>query len=415
MKAPTLETGLKQARVLVCAGTGGVGKTTVAAALGIQAALEGRRTLVITIDPARRLADALGLASIESTPTAIDLLPSESLSETPAAASLERATGGRLDAVMLDPKPTFDRLITRLTDDLEAQRRILDNRIYRHLSEALAGSAEYAAMEQVHEFVESGEYDLVVVDTPPSSHALDFLRAPRRLREFLESRFVKSLVRPAMSASRFGFRFFSRPLHRMFSLLERIAGVGFLDDLSEFLSAIDGLSEGFRDRATRIEEVLSGQDTNFVLVCGAVSSSGSGTLEFLEELDSLNVQLAAVVVNRVRPWPLLESPGAWRRRCTREMRDRDEAHLRKAFSEQTPESQEVAAQQATSLIASLSESARICEREEESIEALNARAARRQLRCHLIPELPDNLDRFAGLLEIGSRLRAPEPTTSGPG
>ena len=186
-------------------------------------------------------------------------------------------------------------------------------------------------MEQVRDAVESGHYDLVIVDTPPSSHALDFLRAPRRLREFLESRFVKALVQPAMSASRFGFRVFGRSLHRMFSLLDRIAGVGFLDDLTEFLSAIDGLSEGFRERATRVEAVLLGDHASFVLVCAVTSKSEPGTLEFLNELDDLGVHLAAVIVNRVRPWPLDESAGAWRARTTSLALARDGKTLRAAF------------------------------------------------------------------------------------
>ena len=161
---------LDQARVLVCAGTGGVGKTTISAALAVRAAERGRRALVLTIDPARRLADALGMARLTSEPTRVELDLSD------------EETAGTLDAMMLDPKPTFDALVHRLTQDPAARRRILENRIYRHLSEALSGSAEYAAMEQVRDAVESGHYDLVLVDTPPAAHALDFLAAPRRLR-----------------------------------------------------------------------------------------------------------------------------------------------------------------------------------------------------------------------------------------
>lgn len=158
---------LDQARVLVCAGTGGVGKTTISAALAVRAAERGRRTLVLTIDPARRLADALGMASLTSEPTRVKL-------DFPQG-DPQQSKSGTLDAMMLDPKPTFDALVHRLTKDPAAQTRILENRIYRHLSEALAGSAEYAAMEQVRDAVESGRYDLVLVDTPPATHALDFL------------------------------------------------------------------------------------------------------------------------------------------------------------------------------------------------------------------------------------------------
>lgn len=393
MKPPTLERGLREARVLVCAGTGGVGKTTIAASLAIQAALLGRRTLVLTIDPARRLADALGLESLDSHPASVDL------------ASL---THGRpefadvsLDAMMLDAKPTFDRLIHRLTPDDAERQRILDNRIYQHLSSALAGSAEYAAMEQVHELVHSEKYDLIVVDTPPSDHALDFLRAPKRLREFLESRFVHTLVRPAMSASRIGLRFFGRPLHRMLGLLERIAGVGFLDDLSEFLSAIDGLSQGFRDRATRVEQVLLGDDTGFVLISSANRGSNTSTLEFMEELGEFQVPLIAVIVNRLRPWPMESSPSALLRNCTGEALLRDEARLSSALANRASP-----ALDAHRMSQTIIEYAEICEAEQRTVDSLAAHVARIHLRCLTIPELPGDIDRIDGLLEIGSVLLA---------
>ena len=409
MSAAVLDEPLFNLRVLVCAGTGGVGKTTIAAALGLQAARRGRRTLVLTIDPARRLADALGLETLNSTPTRVEFLGSEE-----AGAN---SSGGRLDAMMLDPKPTFDGLINRLTPDESARARIIENQIYRHLSEALAGSAEYAAMEQVHEAVESGQYDLVIVDTPPSNHALDFLRAPRRLREFLDSRFVKTLVRPAMSASRFGFRFFGRSLHRMIGLLDRIAGAGFLDDLTEFLSAIDGLSEGFQERATRVESVLLGKDTGFVLVSSTTSGSDPGTFEFLTELDGLGARLAAVVVNRVRPWPLAESARSWRAGVSEAQLARDEETLRSAFSAlpspdlaRTP-APEIAARQAKDLIAALRETAQACANADETLEILGAQAADRQIPCRAIPELADDVDRFEGLLEIGAHLAGAPPST----
>ena len=391
MKPQTLERGLREARVLVCAGTGGVGKTTIAAALAIQAALLGRRTLVLTIDPARRLADALGLEELGSTPNPVDLT------------HLDREHGASLEAMMLDAKPTFDRLITRLTPDESERRRILENRIYQHLSSALAGSAEYAAMEQVHELVHSKKYDLIVVDTPPADHALDFLRAPRRLREFLESRFVATLVRPAMSASRIGLRLFARPLHLMLSLLERIAGIGFLDDLSDFLSAIDGLSQGFRDRATRVEEVLLGDDTGFILISSGNEGASTSTLEFMSELDEFRVPLIAVVANRMRPWSLESSPAELLRSCTDDARKRDEERLSLAFAQRS-------APDATSpnfhrVTRAVLEYARVCDTERRTVDSLNENLARTGLRCITVPELAGDIDRIDGLLEIGSILR----------
>lgn len=391
MRPPTLERGLREARVLVCAGTGGVGKTTIAAALAIQAALLGRRTLVLTIDPARRLADALGLESLGSSPTPVDL----SGQGAPHTASL--------DAMMLDAKPTFDRLIARLTPDEAERRRILDNRIYQHLSSALAGSAEYAAMEQVYELVHSEKYDLIVVDTPPADHALDFLRAPRRLREFLGSRFVATLVRPAMSASRIGLRLFARPLHLMLGLLERIAGIGFLDDLSEFLSAIDGLSQGFRDRATRVEDVLLGDETGFILISAGNEGSSKSTLEFMSELDQFRVPLIAVIANRMRPWPLESSPDQLLQSCTDEALKRDQERLSAALAKRAgPEGASLDAHRVTRAIL---EYAQVCDTEKRTVDTLVANLARSRLRCLTVPELSGDVDQIDGLLEIGSILR----------
>ncbi len=396
----SLDASLRHARILVCAGTGGVGKTTIAAALSIQAALLGRRTLVLTIDPAKRLANALGLESLRAEPTAVDLsklgIPDEN-SATPS-----------LDAMMLDAKPTFDRLIERLTKNENELRRIFENRIYEQLSSALAGSREYAAMEQVHELVHSGLYDLIVLDTPPADHALDFLRAPRRLRDFLESRFVATLVRPAVSASRIGMRLFGRPLQRMLGLLERIAGVGFLDDLTEFLKAIDGLSTGFRERATRVEELLLGQDTGFVLISSASSGHQASTLEFMTELDRFEVPLVALVVNRLRPWPPNTPPFAIRERCHESVMLRDEERLREALLRGASHHAEAESFDAeiSALTQAIAEYTQICVGEQESVSILTKIAAQRRLHCHTVAELEADVAHLDGLFEIGATLRA---------
>ncbi len=397
MKPGNFEENLREVGVLVCAGTGGVGKTTIAAALAIQAARLGRKTLVLTIDPARRLADALGLDTLDSVPTRVDL--------SRLGVGEAGLPSTHLDAMMLDPKPTFDRLITRLARSDAERQRILDNRIYQHLSSALAGSAEYAAMEQVYERVHSGDHDLIIVDTPPSDHALDFLRTPRRLREFLDSRFVHALVRPAMSASRIGFRLFGRPLHRMLGLLERIAGVGFLDDLSEFLSAIDGLSEGFQERAARVEEILLGENTGFVLISAAHAGSNQSTIEFMRELDHFDVPLIALIVNRLRPWPLDSSPAEQLRHCTSRALAADEKKLQKAFGETTGPGDPP--RDPRRLIDAVLETIRICDAERRIVAVLTASATAAGIPCLPVPELPGNIDRIDGLLEIGSALLTP--------
>lgn len=374
---------LRNARVLVCAGTGGVGKTTVSAALAIRAAQAGRRTLVLTIDPARRLADALGLEGLGSEPAPVSL--GEGREPIP------------LEALMLDPKPTFDGLVERLAPDAASRARVLDNKIYRHLSEALAGSAEYAALEQVREAVESGRYDLVVVDTPPASHALDFLSAPRRLRDFLEGRFVQTLLRPAMSASRFGFRVFGRSLQRMLGLIERIAGVGFLDDLTEFLSAVSGLTEGFQAGTARVEDILVGEDTRFVLVGGARSGTEPGTLEFLEALDTEGARLAAVVLNRIAPWPEDLDPDVADGADDRADLDRLTEALTQAGST-APESD------AACLEAILADAAHARRDLLETRRKLAQRVDGRGVDFHEIAERSTEIEGLEGLLRIGDEL-----------
>ena len=384
----SLPEALEHAGVIVCAGTGGVGKTTLAASLALRAACMGRRTLVLTIDPARRLADALGVETLSDEPAEIDLQ---------AIDKSLRANGGSLSAMMLDPKPTFDRLVDRLTDNAESRQRILDNRFYQNLSEALAGSAEYAAMEQVNEAVESEDYDLVVVDTPPASHALDFLAAPRRLRAFLEGRFVGTLLKPTMSAGRFGFRVFGRPLHLMLGLIERIGGSGFLDDLSEFLSAVSGIADGFLDRALRVEKILLGESTRFILIGGARSGTEPGTLEFLDELETLDAKLAAIVLNRVPPWPLAESAEAWLARADGQgMRD-DVRRLEEIFGAADADKSR---DQAEAISRILRESAIARSDANQSRSLLAARAASSAIECHLLDERPVGIDRLASLFSL---------------
>jgi anion-transporting ArsA/GET3 family ATPase len=285
---------LYERRIVVCVGCGGVGKTTVAAALALEAARGGRRALVLTIDPARRLADALGVQALGNEPQPI---PEATLSRLGVPAD------GSLWAMMLDMKRTFDDLVDRFAENDEARERILVNPIYQHVSDALAGSVEYSAMEKVYELVDSGSFDLIVVDTPPAQHALDFLEAPQRLLEFLDSRLVHMLIHPAFAAGRFGFRLFQRSARRVLQVIERLTGIGFIEDLSEFLLAFEGMAEGFRTRAGHVRALLLGPEASFVLVAGPERESTEQAMQFLDRLEAFGVPLAGVVANRVRVWP----------------------------------------------------------------------------------------------------------------
>ena len=295
MNAQTFaEATLATRRVAVCVGCGGVGKTTVAAALALEAARRGRRALVLTIDPARRLADALGVEVLGNQPQA---MPRDALTRHGVPAQ------GELWAMMLDMKRTFDDLVERFAESADARDRILSNPIYQHVSDALAGSIEYSAMEKVYELSETGSFDLIVVDTPPAQHALDFLEAPDRLLEFIDSRIVQMLIHPAFAAGRFGVRLFQRGTRRVLEILERISGMGFLADLSEFLLAFEGMAEGFRERAREVRGLLLGPDAAFVLVAAPGRESVRQSLNFLDRLEAYHVPLSGVLVNRVRLWP----------------------------------------------------------------------------------------------------------------
>jgi len=296
---PKLDAMLADREIIVCVGCGGAGKTTVAAALALEAARRGRRALVLTIDPARRLADALGVESLGNRPEAI----SREILD-----ALDVPQQGNLSAVMLDTKRTFDDLVERLAENEEARDRVFANSIYQQISNALAGSVEYSAMEKVFELHESGAFDLIVVDTPPAQHALDFLEAPQRLLEFLDSRLVKMLIHPAFAASRFGFRLFHRSTQRVLQFLERITGIGFLEDLSEFLVAFDAMAIGYRDRAHDVQSLLLGPRSNFVLVAGPGTESTRHATDFLDRLEGYGISLAGVLVNRIRLWPSRSAP-----------------------------------------------------------------------------------------------------------
>ena len=403
MTTTPIEDALLRARVLVCTGTGGVGKTTIAAALAVEAARRGRRTLVLTIDPARRLANAFGLETLGSEPTRI-----------PAGhfpADLSGAGEPFLEVMMLSTQHAFDQLIHRLTHDEKTLRRILDNRIYRHLSQALAGSSEYAAMAEVQALVESGRHDLIVVDTPPAEHALEFLRAPGRLQNFLDSRFFHALVRPAMSASRVSLRLFARPLHRALGLLERIAGLAFFEDLTELLQALDGLADALSERAQRVEALLFSAETKFILVCRALAGSEATTQAVLADMAGLGAPLSALVVNRMQPWPLADSPEQLLERCQGEALVAD---LRALASALEPDPAIATASRPEAEIAdAVLEYARTCHVERERCARLASEARARGLGFTRITELSEPLDHLQGLFGIAAQLTAdPEPGSS---
>jgi anion-transporting ArsA/GET3 family ATPase len=286
---------LEGKQICVCAGAGGVGKTTTAAAIAAGMAAQGLRVAVLTIDPARRLANSLGLPELGNEERRVDPAALE-------AAGLSGSGDGELWAMMLDAKRTFDELVERHAPDERTRDAILSNRVYRELSNAVAGSQEYMAMEKLYELHHEGRYDLLVLDTPPTRNALDFLDAPERLSRFVDSRSLQFFMKPG----RTGLRLLSRGTGLMFSVLKRVTGVDLLQDLSEFFGAFGDMAEGFSERATRVNELLADRRTSFVLVTSPRSAAVDEAVFFHRRLRERHMPFGAAVVNRMT---MISEPG----------------------------------------------------------------------------------------------------------
>lgn len=284
---PSIEQILDGRDICICAGSGGVGKTTASAAIALGMASRGLKVCVLTIDPAKRLADSLGLEELGNEATRVD----------PELLAEHRINGdGELWAMMLDAKETFDALVARHAEDAEARDRVLDNQIYQQISSALAGSQEYMAMEKLFELHSEGRFDLLVLDTPPSRNALDFLDAPRRLTQFIEGRSLQVFIRPTGFAARVA----GRGTGVVLSILKRIVGFDLFADLSEFFNAFSGMIDGFQDRAHRVNSLLGDDKTCFVVVCGPQGEPVNEAVFFHSKLVENEMNFAGVVVNRVR-------------------------------------------------------------------------------------------------------------------
>ena len=266
--------------VVICTGSGGVGKTTTAAVMAMEAAHRGRRACVVTIDPARRLADAMGLAGLTDTPARVD-----------------GPWPGELWAMMLDTKSTFDALVAQNAATPEQAAAILDNRFYRNISGSLSGTQEYMAMEKLYELHTGDRFDLVVVDTPPTRNALDFLDAPRRLTHFLDHRLYRLLVAPTKGLA----RAMNVAAQTFLRTVSRVVGAEVVQDAIGFFAAFEGMDAGFRERAAAVTELLAAEETAFVLITAPRRDVVEEATFFADRLADAGIDVQALIVNRVHP------------------------------------------------------------------------------------------------------------------
>jgi anion-transporting ArsA/GET3 family ATPase len=296
----------RRIRIIVCCGAGGVGKTTTAAALGLRAAERGRHVVVLTVDPARRLAQSMGLSSLDNTPRLVPGL-------RPGAGDTEggnRAeSAGSLHAMMLDMKRTFDEIVEAHADPDRATQ-ILANPFYQSLSSSFAGTQEYMAMEKLGQLRRADEWDLIVVDTPPSRSALDFLDAPQRLGRFLDGRLLRLLTAPAKVGGRAYLRVLNAGVGVVTGVLTKILGTQVLRDVQTFVTALDTMFGGFRDRAEYTYQLLRAPGTAFLVVAAPEDDALREASYFVERLDTERMPLAGLLLNRVQRLPAAQLSAA---------------------------------------------------------------------------------------------------------
>jgi anion-transporting ArsA/GET3 family ATPase len=356
----SVERVLARKQVCVCAGSGGVGKTTTSAAIAAGMAARGKKVAVLTIDPARRLANSLGLPELGNEER---LVPGD-------------FGKGELWAMMLDAKRTFDELVEWHAPDEETRDAVLGNRIYQELSNAVAGSQEYMAMEKLHELHQEGRYDLLVLDTPPTRNAVDFLEAPKRLSSFIDSRSLQLFTAPG----RIGLRVLGRGTGVVFSVMKRATGIDLLQDLSEFFRSFGSMSQGFRERAERVNALLADSRTAFLLVTSPAADAVDEAVLFHHRLLDSGLPFAGVVVNRVHPLTAAEgSPAGLVELLGEELGDK--------------------------VLRNLEDYRVLAQRDRRSLERLRSTLGRKPMIS--IPELDDDVHDLAGLERMNEYLFGP--------
>jgi anion-transporting ArsA/GET3 family ATPase len=358
-------------RVCICAGPGGVGKTTSAAAIALGLARRGQKVAVLTIDPAKRLADALGMDTLQGEPQLVDRA-------TLAAQGIELQEGGELWAMTLDVKGTFDALVDQFASDEQARQEVLANRIYQELSTAVAGSQEFTAVSRLYELDREGRFDVIVLDTPPSRNALDFLEAPGRLAQFFEGRALRVFLAPGGLAA----RFLGRGTGLVLSMFSRVTGIDLMGDISTFFRSLGGITEGIVERARGTGALLRDAPTLFLLVTSPEPEPARETSYLAGKLDEAGMRRGGLIINRVH----LEG-----------LHGHDVEHVRELLTE------DLGAELAARVAGNLADFDVLVRRDRESIQALS-----HALDDHdpiLVPHLDGDVD-LRGLAEIERHLFA---------
>ncbi|MER6525685.1 ArsA family ATPase [Streptomyces sp. NPDC001508] len=419
-----------ETRIVVCCGSGGVGKTTTAAALGLRAAERGRKVVVLTIDPARRLAQSMGIDSLDNVPRRVKGTEDRggASDDDPAGDGGGRRAGGELHAMMLDMKRTFDEVVEAHADP-ERAAAILANPFYQSLSAGFAGTQEYMAMEKLGQLRAKDEWDLIVVDTPPSRSALDFLDAPKRLGSFLDGRLIRLLTAPAKLGGWAGMKFLNAGMSMMTGTLGKLLGGQLLKDVQTFVAAMDTTFGGFRTRADATYKLLQAPGTAFLVVAAPERDALREAAYFVERLAAEDMPLVGLVLNRVHGSGAdrlsaeralaaaenLEEPGIVDQgdgkaglRNSPETHDSSESPAASSVSEPRPPGTDPDVDQLTAGLLRLhADRMQLLSREQRTRDRFTARHP--EVAVVEVAALPGDVHDLAGLRDIGDRLAAKRP------
>lgn len=369
-----LENLIEKKRLIICCGSGGVGKTTMAAALALKATLMGKTVVVLTIDPARRLANSLGLKNLGNEEKEIPFSEFEKANLKPK---------GKMFALMMDTKRTFDKIIEKYAPSEESKQAIFNNTLYQHLSGMIAGSQEYMAMEKVYELYQNDKFDLIVLDTPPTQHALDFLDAPQKMTQAVSDSILKWFLKPSLFLGRASLKFIEKSTRTIFKTFDHVMGFDFMQDLSAMLISTAGLLEGFKERAQEVSDLLHQPKTAFLLVTAPQGMVVPEALFFHEKIKEYKLPFAGFIVNRVYPSLNFKSN-----------KEELKKKMRKA---------DLTAKEVETLSDILEKYQCLVDQDQEHLDLLEERLKKKES-ITLIPYLDSDVHDLAGLAKIGEYL-----------